>query len=130
MQVQYLSKVLIVVGVGVAAKLGAVYGESKQAHTLWQVNLGGLVRQHCDLAAGVRALQCCNEAGVRLCQLVVVMSLLQAQRQCQCYSANNLKPAEQICRACVPAGLSWIHTCGMDLAALATCLSRLQGRLF
>lgn len=71
----HLSQVLVVVGVGIAAELGAVDDVAEQAHALGQLNLGRLVGQQGDVAAGVGLLQRGDEAGVRLGQLVVVMAL-------------------------------------------------------
>jgi hypothetical protein len=71
----HLGKVLVVVGVGVAAEFGAVNGEPEQAHIGRQVNLRGLISQHRNCAAGVRAAQRRNEAGVWLGQLILVVAL-------------------------------------------------------
>ena len=78
----HLSLVLVVIGVGVAAELGAVNGVPEQTHALRQVKLGSLVSQQRNAAARVGLAQSGYEAGVWLDQLVIVMAL-QRQDACQ-----------------------------------------------
>ena len=78
----HLGLVLVVVGVGVAAELGAVDGVPNQAHALGQLNLCGLVCQQRNAAARMGLAQGRYKAGVWLGQLMTVMAL-QHQDACQ-----------------------------------------------